>query len=127
MKPRTQSPTAPAAADPPGEYSPPALCFPNKLVWVSKLVLVLSATVLVLVLETIAMTEPATLKNPGETGRAPTPWAQVNFRFHEPEALADFSHIERTRLAPQAHFCRLGTEAPNGAILIVRPRRRGLE
>jgi hypothetical protein len=31
----------------------------------------------------------------------------VIFRFHEPEALADFLHIERTRLAPQAHFGRL--------------------
>jgi hypothetical protein len=32
---------------------------------------------------------------------------KVNFCFHEPEALADFLHFERTRLAPQAHFCRL--------------------
>jgi len=28
----------------------------------------------------------------------------VIFRFHEPEALADFLYIEGTRLAPQAHF-----------------------
>ena len=33
---------------------------------------------------------------------------EVNFRFHEPEALADFLHVEETWLAPQAHFCRLG-------------------
>jgi hypothetical protein len=76
------------------------------------------------------MTEPAILKNPDETGHAPTQWTKVNFRFHEPEALADFSHIELTRLAPQAHFCRLRTEAPdapNGAILIVRLCRWGIE
>ena|GEM_PF-5825424 len=102
MKPRTQPPTAPAAADPPGEYSPQHFAFRvnsyrNKFV---------------LVLETIAMTEPARLKNPDETGRAPTPWTQVNSRSHEPEALADFLHIERTRLAPQAHFCRLRTAKP---------------
>jgi hypothetical protein len=30
----------------------------------------------------------------------------VSFRLHEPEALADFLHVERTRLAPRAHFCR---------------------
>jgi hypothetical protein len=33
---------------------------------------------------------------------------KVNFRFYEPEALADFFQVERTRLAPQAHFCRPG-------------------
>jgi hypothetical protein len=31
---------------------------------------------------------------------------KVNFRFREPEALADFLHVERTRLATQAHFFR---------------------
>ena len=31
---------------------------------------------------------------------------KVNFRLHEPEALADFLHVERTRVAPRAHFCR---------------------
>jgi hypothetical protein len=30
-----------------------------------------------------------------------------DFHFHEPEALADLLHIERTRLAPQAHVWRL--------------------
>jgi hypothetical protein len=29
---------------------------------------------------------------------------KINLRFHEPEALADFLHVERTRLAPRAHF-----------------------
>jgi hypothetical protein len=33
--------------------------------------------------------------------------SKFTFRFHEPEALADFLHTERTRLAPQAHFCLL--------------------
>jgi hypothetical protein len=105
MKPRTQPPAAPAAADAPGEYSPQHLAFRINSYW-CQFVLVLSATVLVLalVLETIAMTEPAKLRNPDETGRAPTPWTQVHFHFHEPEALADFSHSERTRLAPQADF-----------------------
>jgi hypothetical protein len=37
------------------------------------------------------------------SGMAPSEVA----RFHEPEALADFLHVEPTRLAPQAHFCRL--------------------
>jgi len=37
-------------------------------------------------------------------GTQPT---KVNFHFHEPEALADFLQVERTRLAPQAHCCRL--------------------
>jgi hypothetical protein len=32
---------------------------------------------------------------------------KVNFRLNEPEALADFLHVEGTRLAPRAHFCRL--------------------
>jgi hypothetical protein len=33
---------------------------------------------------------------------------KVNFWLHEPEALADFLHVERTRLlSPRAHFCRL--------------------
>jgi PKD repeat protein len=32
---------------------------------------------------------------------------KVNLCFHEPEELADFLHAERTRLASQAHFCRL--------------------
>jgi hypothetical protein len=32
---------------------------------------------------------------------------KIDFRFHEPEALADFLHVERTRLAPfeVACFC----------------------
>jgi hypothetical protein len=36
--------------------------------------------------------------------RRPT---NVNFLFHELEALADFLHVEPTRLAPQAHFFQL--------------------
>ena len=53
--------------------------------------------------KTNPLDSPGSLRRPAFTTQ-PT---KVNFRFHEPGALADFLHLERTRRAPQAHFCRL--------------------
>jgi hypothetical protein len=58
---------------------------------------------------------PSRRKSPGRTWVSPTkrdfaadsPPKKINFRFPEPLALADFLQVERTRLAPQAHFFRL--------------------